>query len=193
MSSAFGTLKRIEAGFWPVLEPFCERIWNISSCSILARQQTWTLPESTVTWINRGSTFALRRSTLDLCLGGQLSWRAAQRAKMTEVSPTRASRIYAPTWPDHRAKNFACAQWRRHPRSGGQRPSRSKGKWQNSWEWRSNKTPFGAASPGASLRILSHTMHQLIERFWKVTPPHKIVDWNKKSTILWRNWLSKTA
>jgi len=30
----------------------------------------------------------LRRSTLDFCLGGQRSWRAAQRAKRTEVSPT---------------------------------------------------------------------------------------------------------
>jgi len=28
--------------------------------------------------VNRGSTFVLRRSTLDVCLGGQRSWRAAQ-------------------------------------------------------------------------------------------------------------------
>jgi len=54
---------------------------------------------STVTQANRGSTFALRRSTLDFCLGRQRSWTAAQLAKRTEVSPTRASRIYAPTQP----------------------------------------------------------------------------------------------
>jgi hypothetical protein len=29
---------------------------------------------STVTWVNRGSTFSFRRSTLDLCLGGQRSF-----------------------------------------------------------------------------------------------------------------------
>ena len=41
----------------------------------------------------------MRRTTLDFCLDGHRSWRAAQRAKRTEVSPTRASRICARTCP----------------------------------------------------------------------------------------------
>ena len=40
----------------------------------------------TVTQVNRGSIFALKRSTLDLCLGGQRSLRAAQPAKRTVLA-----------------------------------------------------------------------------------------------------------
>ena len=55
---------------------------------------------STVTSVNTGSTLAWRCSTLELCPSksaasksvGQRSLRAAQRAKMTEVSPTGARR-----------------------------------------------------------------------------------------------------
>ena len=35
------------------------------------RRQQGTLAISTVTYVDRASTFALRRSTLDFCLGGQ--------------------------------------------------------------------------------------------------------------------------
>jgi len=60
---------------------------------------------STVIQVNRGSTFALRRSPLDCCLGGQRSCSAAQRSKRTEVSPTRAIKIYALTQPGPGARN----------------------------------------------------------------------------------------
>ena len=43
---------------------------------------------STLTQVNRGPTFALRRSTLDLCLGGQRSVRAMQRAKGAVLAST---------------------------------------------------------------------------------------------------------
>jgi hypothetical protein len=59
-------------------------------------------PES-ITRVERGSTFALRRSTLDFCLGEQRSWWAAQRAK-------RATSF--PFWP---TRDWGSRSVRRHP------------------------------------------------------------------------------
>ena len=38
--------------------------------------------------VERGSTFSFERSTFDFCLGGQRSFRAAQRAKRTVLANT---------------------------------------------------------------------------------------------------------
>jgi len=50
----------------------------LNMCSVYTRKHhcagKWRPQvDSTVTYVNRGSTFALRRSTLDVCLGGQRS------------------------------------------------------------------------------------------------------------------------
>ena len=42
-------------------------------------------PDSAVTYFNRGSTFALRRSTLDCCLGGQREERCLPRPTVSNV------------------------------------------------------------------------------------------------------------
>jgi len=52
-------------------EPFSTQLQFASSQSPLA----FLSQESTVTRVNRGSTLALRRATLDVCLGGQQSLR----------------------------------------------------------------------------------------------------------------------
>jgi len=85
----------------PTRWPFANRQREFLNDKLLVRMAIWRTPDdrspivshqkSTVTSVNRRSTFALRRSTLNFCLGGQRSLRAAQRAKKGQFSPTRAS------------------------------------------------------------------------------------------------------
>ena len=60
----------------------------------------------TATHVNRGSTFALRRSTPDFCLGGQRSLRAPSQ----QVTTWAIEVTHAPTEPEHLPAQCACRQ-----------------------------------------------------------------------------------
>ena len=57
--------------------------------------QRCILQTSTVTPVERGPVFALRRSTLDFCPGGQRSLRAAQRGEREREAPAAHTAGYA--------------------------------------------------------------------------------------------------
>ena len=103
VSIEYGTHKTVTARFWPwhkakVLKTYSgvpsslgsvltEILYGIRFNFNHLFAISWE--DSTVTYVNRYSTFALRRSSLDFCLGGQRSLRAAQRATRTILANTQ--------------------------------------------------------------------------------------------------------
>ena len=196
LPSAFGTMKTIEARFWPELEKCNESPWDFSSCSILARQGPRAFPVSTITLVKTGSTFALRRSTLDFYFGGQRALRAVCPHGLPFIPLGRTIHLKTP-----QRVFIICAGNRspsdKMPGNSRVRLQMAKDTHRTAGSWCPTRFPMELCglAPLSEFHLTQCINLMALES----QLPHKIVNlsfqspnWNNNFTILRGRWPSKT-